>query len=250
MASLPAVSKEHVFWHAPDTGPFGPRFRDRFDFSHEVSYFEKFTPWQLEMVKEIHLFTQMFWLEQTFSSLCKQDFMQGIEKVKITLRRSDWWWNENNYPLGLNPKTGDSNVSLMHQEMAAAKKGQGGPWKLTAWGTAFLHLESLKELEIELETSEDKLDELKAIVEHAKTWRFPFRNGMVLSTEGMEVKEGSWSAPFCLWSHKCPSCGSQGLCRGVAVPPPKNCADRTRLRMQNKGPDCYSFTLKWKVANA
>jgi hypothetical protein len=104
MASLPAVSKEHVFWHAPDTGPFGPRFRDRFDFSHEVSYFEKFTPWQLEMVKEIHLFTQMFWLEQTFSSLCKQDFMEGIEKVKITLRRSDWWWNENNYPLGINPK--------------------------------------------------------------------------------------------------------------------------------------------------
>jgi hypothetical protein len=192
----------------------------------------------------------MFWLERTFIDLCKQDFMQGIEKVKITLRRGDWWWNENNCALGINPKTSDSNVNVMKHDWVAEEKGQGAPWKPTGWGSAFSHLKSLEELEMELETSEDKLDELKAIVEHAKMWRFPLKDEMVLSTEGMEVKEGSWSSPFSYWSHTCPSCGSKGLCIDTGQPHPKNCADRIRLRMLNKGPNCYSYSLKWKVVNA
>jgi len=63
----------------------------------------------MELIKEIHLFTQLFWLEQTFPIFSGSSFLQGMEKLKITIRRGDWWLNEKNVPLGINPQRRNGN---------------------------------------------------------------------------------------------------------------------------------------------
>jgi hypothetical protein len=86
---LPPVSREHVFWHSrhPKELSF-----DRYA-ENEANYFRKMKDWQVGLVREVHLFTQMFWLEGSLMRLCKHDLPQGIEKIKITVRRGDWWWS-------------------------------------------------------------------------------------------------------------------------------------------------------------
>jgi hypothetical protein len=79
---LPAINKVPVFWHAGDTGPYRNSFIDRFGFEHEEEYFSRLTSWQLKLVKEVHLITQSFWLEQTFSKLCRKEFMHSVKKVR------------------------------------------------------------------------------------------------------------------------------------------------------------------------
>ena len=75
-----------------------------------------------------------------------------------------------------------------------------------AWGSAFKHLKSIKEVEIEFETSDDKKDELLAILKWARTWKFPLDGGMLLSAEGTDVTVMSWQTPLCYWSDICPYC--------------------------------------------
>ena len=114
------------------------------------------------------------------------------------------------------------------------------------WGYAFTKLKGLKELEMELETSDDKKDELMAIVEKAKTWRFPFRDGLVLSAEGMPVSANTWQGSMYHWSNFCPYCGRPNDCE-KAEPPRKGCSERMRLRAEQKGPLCHVVSLRWKV---
>jgi hypothetical protein len=218
-------------------------------FDAEIQHFKQFQQWQLKLVREIHLFTQMYWLEQTFPIFCHQYFMQGIQKVKITIRRSDWWWNERNAPLAISPHRNDygQNVVKMLQDIATEQRGGVVSWSPGAWGSAFKHLKSLKELEIEFETSEDKKAELEAILKWAKTWRFPLNDGMVLSTEGLDVTSSSWQTPMCYWSDHCPHCGKLGRCR-LVNPVDKNCAERMKMKELGRGPTCYIYNMRWKVA--
>jgi hypothetical protein len=86
---LPPVFREHVFWH--ERNPLelqGDRFANR-----EAAYFRNMMPWQLELVKEVHLFTQMYWLEGNLVNICKKNLPVGVEKIKISIRRGDWWWS-------------------------------------------------------------------------------------------------------------------------------------------------------------
>ena len=90
---LPPITKEHVFWHPPETGPHGRFYSDRNGWEREKEMFTcRMMSWQLDLVKEIQIFSQEFWLEQHFPKFCEESFMQGIEKVKVTIRRCDWWW--------------------------------------------------------------------------------------------------------------------------------------------------------------
>lgn len=118
--------------------------------------------------------------------------MQGIEKLKITIRRGDWCWNERHSPFGINPQRGNGDAAGMRGDWEAEQRRQVIPWRKEGWGYAFGNLKSLKELEIEYETSGDKAGELGNIVEKAKTWRFPLEDGRVLSTEGLQAKESKW----------------------------------------------------------
>jgi hypothetical protein len=241
---LPAKNKEHVFWHER-----WPTHQERYtDMSggQEQVYFERFTSWQLELVKEIHLFTQLYWLEDgSFFSLTEQDFMQGIEKVKITIRRGDWWWNERNAPLGINPQRGNGNAIQMQRDWEAEKRGTVIAWRESGWGCAFGNLQGLKELEMEFETSEDKVVELGKIVEKARTWKFPLKDGKVLSTEGLEANTWKWRGPLCLWSEQCPYCFGRSNCQGMNSP----CVEKRRLRNLGLGPECTVMSLRWRVAN-
>lgn len=246
---LPAFNKEHVFFHAHDTGPYHAYYDDRFSFAQETELFvDSMQPWQLESVKAIHLFTQSFWLEQVFPQLCKEKFMQGIEKVKMTVRRCDWWWNERNHPLAINAPRGNGDTQQMTQDILTAKAGGVVPWNMEGWGGAFAHLSSLKELEIELETSDDKKDELVAIVDWAKDWKFPLGDGKVLSTDGVRPKDvWTWNGPLRFSSEQCPYCYRYSRCREVN-PPNEKCTERMRLKDLGVGPLCHVFSLRWKVA--
>jgi hypothetical protein len=229
---LPVISKEHVFWH--ERPPTFDNGRDS-TYVDELQYFRRMTPWQVESVKEIHLFMQMFLLERDLIFLCKHYFMQRIERIKITIRRGDWWWNERNAPLGICPQSGSAQNGEMLKEWEREKKGQVIPWKEGAWGYAFAELHSLKELEMEFETSEDKVEELKVILEKAKEWKFPLKNDMVLSAEGLEAETTEWRSDACYWSDTCPYCNYGRRCFDRPELEEK-CKEKLKLKEEGKGP--------------
>ena len=173
--------------------------------------------------------------------------MQGIQKLKITVRRGDWWWNERNAPLAINPKRGNGDAAQMHRDWDLERRGQINPWKEGGWGTAFGNLRSLKELEMEFETSEDKVVELEEIVEYAKTWRFPLKDGKVLSQEGLQEK-WKWRAPMCYWSPQCPYCHGAPNCRSRKLMK-EQCIEKKRLKELDLGPECTVVSLRWRVVD-
>ncbi|KAE8447675.1 hypothetical protein EG329_010481 [Mollisiaceae sp. DMI_Dod_QoI] len=270
---LPVINREHVFWHAPERGPYGYRFPDLYSLEHENWYFSLMTAWQLQLVKEVHLFTQMFWLEGQFPLLCGKEYMNNVEKLKITLRRGDWWWNESNAPLYVHPKRRILSAREMLATMSLEKtkspahNGTMEEFRDSAWGSAFKQLESLKELEIEFETSDDKKAELEAIVEWAKTWKFPMKDGLVLSADGLDVKRMVWQASMSEWSHQCPYCGNpnRAPCATIVIPEQTTgetagetteeirrqrpeCIERTRRRARGEGPTLHVISVRWKLA--
>lgn len=177
--------------------------------------------------------------------------MQGVQQLTITVRRSDWWWNERNAPLAISPKAksvqGDGDMA---REWAKEKAGEKVPWNSDYWGCAFREISGLKELVLELETVDSKVVELKEIVEKAKGWRFPMKNGTVLSSEGLEVKTTEWRSPECYWSKNfCPYCGDfESLCERNGEL--EKCKEKKLLKSQGKGPLCTIMALRWRLAKA
>ena len=172
--------------------------------------------------------------------------MQHVKNLKITIRRSDWWWNERNEPLAINPKRGKSetnfDVVAMRKDMAEEKMGKGGDveWNQRAWGVAFKELRALKGLEIEFETSEEKEGELGAIVEWARGWRFPLKEGRVLSTEGEKPVWSKWRGKVYHWSQVCPFCIQGGEEND-------KCRERKEMIERQEGPKLVLACLKWVV---
>lgn len=156
--------------------------------------------------------------------------------------------DERNAPLSICPQNGSAQNEEMTFEWEQEKRGEVIPFKKHAWGSAFAEIKNLKELEIELETSEDKVAELKAIVEKAKEWRFPLKDGIVLSAEGLGPKTMEWRGPECYWSELCPYCSRTGECWKRESFATLKCKEKGRLKAEGKGPMCTAITLKWKVA--
>ncbi len=138
----------------------------------------------------------------------------------------------------------------MHEDIAVQARGDLSLFPNNVWGSAFKNLPSLKELEIEFETSDDKKHELDTIVKWAKTWKFPLHDGRLLSTEGLDVTSSSWQSPFCYWSQRCPHCGShhRSHCYTEGRPNKEKCAERAALMGSRLGPKCYIYSIRWKVA--
>ena len=148
--------------------------------------------------------------------------------------------------MGINPWRGNGDTEGMYQDWESLKRGEVIPWRQDGWGCAFGNLHSLKELQMEFETSEDKLAELENLVEIAKAWRFPLEDGKFLSTEGLEEKKWIWRGPVCYWSPMCPYCH-----RIVGCPEAnKKCAEKRRLKARGLGPVCTVVSLRWRVADA
>ncbi|KAH8678913.1 hypothetical protein BGZ60DRAFT_402131 [Tricladium varicosporioides] len=245
-------NKEHVFWHCngpPVEGADRDALYGRWGSLDEIQYFKKLQDWQLSLVKEIHLFTQMYWLEGSFALMCQKRFMEGIERVKITIRRGDWWWNEHNKPLSITPHNhGSQYANAMLGDWKKEERGHILEFINNSWGAGFARLASLKELELEMETSDDKRDELMAIVKKAKTWRFPMGKDTVLSTEGLKEKTSTWQPADHFWSDLCPYCGN-GKCVPSQEEPLKGCVERQRLMSEGKGPLCHVVSIKWRLVS-
>ncbi|KAF5359029.1 hypothetical protein D9758_004897 [Tetrapyrgos nigripes] len=156
---LPVKANEHVFWceRAP-SGRFNPDiyFTDKTRFTEE----------QLDAIQNVHIFAQMWWLEDNhFSSLCQTDMRTQI--LHITIRHSDWWFWEQNRPLRLNER----------------------------WIASLKHIQGLKTFVLELETMERDKDQMYAIADRLKKKRIEVRDGRSLRTEGNPVVKEQWIGP-------------------------------------------------------
>ncbi|KAK6596015.1 hypothetical protein H4I95_09931 [Botrytis cinerea] len=112
-------------------------------------------------------------------------------------RRGDWWWNERNEALAINPYRGDADIHSMRGDMERSRRGEAPAWQAGKWGASLAGFPQLAVLEMEFETSEEKREELKVIVEWARTWEFPMGKRGVLSTRkhtnaraGDEMQQG------------------------------------------------------------
>lgn len=144
--------------------------------------FERMTVEQRDFVRTIHIFAQQYELEKpswsmqvlgrhaynpsSSSSSSSSDLNVDAvrpRKVIITVRFNDWWgWS------------GDTTLSM------------GEPEYGEAWREGFRAFgERLEEVQIEMETIEERKGELEEIVKGMRGWRIPF--GCV-ETEGKEGK--------------------------------------------------------------
>ncbi|CAM6103511.1 unnamed protein product [Calypogeia fissa] len=238
---LPPVKKTHAFWHAE--GP--PEESD-----DELGYFRRFQPAQLALVREIHLFTEQWWMEGELPKVFRLDILQGIEKVKITLRKGDWWWSERNAPLAITPHRSGADVRLMKEDWKREKAGEVVKWDPNCWGSAFRSLKVLKELEMEFETYDFKSKELDEIVRHAVMWRFPMADGKVLSADGIgSVRSSCWRGPPSGWA-ECPSClGREEDSEEEWEDECRFCEEMHNLK-RRPGPMLIIRSLTWRLADA
>lgn len=250
---LPATMVEHVFWH--HRGPEGT------EGNNEIAYLNRFNPETLARVKEIHMFTQQFWLDGQLPSLCRAEKMQGIEKLVITIRRGDWWNWEVNARIGINPHDGDSNIARMRSNWDAMERGEDVKWNKDGWGGSLENMKSLKELELQLEVSVDKKEELDEVLKRATKWKFPMgergfleldrcrsqpneRQGEESNKSGeMGIHMTTWQGPLCLFSSRCPSCIMvDNSC--------KTCDERWVSKENGLGPMVVMATLRYKLCSA
>lgn len=191
---LPSQLATHIFWHAPNTGPppLGTQFPNIHGHEPESAYFARLAPWQRPLVTELQLFTQMFWLDGSFAPLCASGVLPlGVVRLKITIRRGDWWWCEHNHPFMINPHRGGYLAEYI-EDVAREERGEGIPWADGAWGGALQLLPALKDLEMEFETTMDRRGELEKVVERALRWRFPMGERGVLGNGGLGMESGEW----------------------------------------------------------
>ncbi|KAF8967017.1 hypothetical protein BDZ97DRAFT_1756108 [Flammula alnicola] len=78
---------------------------------------------QQDAVANVHFFTQLYWLEGTFSEVCKIPQMRP-KHIKITIRHSDWWNWETNSPLAMRKEWSDNLKAI------EGWKGLKLSWKL------------------------------------------------------------------------------------------------------------------------
>lgn len=90
--------------------------------------------------------------------------------MTITFRHTDWWYWENNDPLGIDPfRPGRTRAAKMDNPVCVAHGVE------RAWGNQFTSIPSLKELAIEFETIMRKRVQLDAIIQRALQWKFPIQ---------------------------------------------------------------------------
>ena len=242
-------------------------------------YFRALPPDQVREVRSIHLYTQLFWLKSKLrvdaeasakAVLGRQldciRLLDQIEDLRITIRRRDWWYNEDNYPLVINPFSDETDPSgaAMRKAIKDAEDGTLQSGSSFSWSNAFLSMPRLKRLVIDFETSEDKKGELERIVAWAQTWRFPvlrerqlhtFMNlrdrpspetlrtarHAYLSAKGQPVEKMSWRGLPYHWAHSCPTC-EEPFFGGNEC---EACVRARRLISEKKGPRLFVWTVTW-----
>ena len=144
---------------------------------------------QLSAICKVHLFTQQFWLEDTWGDKRGWPFFtqkwSDLTHIKITVRHTDWWYWESAAPLAMDAK-----------RAGRAKPNDwidvSNPFEAGSWGAAFRNFQALKKFVLELETIERKKNELDKIVPHASNWQFMLGNGNVMALNESETKRNGW----------------------------------------------------------
>ncbi|PQE03778.1 hypothetical protein CJF30_00006470 [Rutstroemia sp. NJR-2017a BBW] len=244
---LPAHQFPHRFYCYREPEDLSPRL-----FNNPDVYFARLQPWQYEFVTRATFFTQMFWLEDSFPSICGNIYMQNITELKIIIRRGDWWWNERNAQLAIDPYRGEGqNFAAVNEYMKRPLEQRS--WQ--SWGAAFERMGRLRVLEMEFETSEDKRAELGRVVEWARSWEFPMGERGVLSmrkgerdqrdvgpVEYEEVRSWEWRGKTVHWSGECPYCRSHS-CRNSL----EKCREKSALKRRGEGPMLLVKCCKWTL---
>lgn len=242
---LPVVHNEHVIWGVEKSrippGSMNYLLHDR-----------HMTLSQRNAVQYVHLFTQQFWLEDWKNQW--RDFTtswpkKGPEKLRITIRHTDWWYNllGENSPLALDPK-----------RRGRARVGEwvpgDQPYESGSWGSRFENLPGLEIFEMELETIEAKRGQLDTIVEKARSWRFPSCDGNVLvMKEDEKALKSAWtgSKHFKNPNASNPPAGLQLRQGSTASFSPFKTASRVDTDSEDLRPDdaheYYVVLLTWRV---
>ncbi|KAJ7089268.1 hypothetical protein B0H15DRAFT_840194 [Mycena belliarum] len=154
----PVALNEHVFWMY--RGPPGHFASD------PGNYLEWMTPEQRAAVRRMRFVTQLFWLENRRPTVWPAGLL--VPKLAITIRHSDWWGWKNNEPLRIEePRDG--------------------------WAGWIGSVPGLQELELELETSDVKREQLEERVRVALGWTFPLAGTHVsLVHDGEEPVKSMW----------------------------------------------------------
>ena len=190
-----AVSQnEHLIYQPAKRGPPGHKPYLLFTSSTSPSSSSSFKRRSLlkhaqrARIQQVHIFAPQLWLEdwnQEWRDYCKSwsDYGYGIgcnrnehpPRLKITMRHTDWWYfllGENS-PLALDAKF----------EGRAPPRSwipDDVPFMPNSWGSRFKLLRGLQVFELELETLQQKKEELDAVVERACEWQFPLPDDRVL----------------------------------------------------------------------
>ncbi|KAI1859261.1 uncharacterized protein JN550_012070 [Neoarthrinium moseri] len=163
---------------------------------------------QRDLVRSVRFFVQLFWLEDAnapyhfWHLATATPWLRPVERLRITVRRADWWhWESNTLP-AINPFRGTAGNARMHQDMRA---GDGNhPFADRVWGLAFQHMPNLQTLVMDFETSEDLKAELDDILRWAVKWRLPLSGGRFLSAAGQPVEMMRWRGSDYHWSDYSP----------------------------------------------
>jgi hypothetical protein len=172
------------------------------------------------------------------------------------IRRGDWWWNETNTPLAIDPYGGKGHEIWVMAENMTKAVGERR-WEEGAWGAAFEKFGRLRVLEMEFETSEDKRAELERIVEWARSWEFPMGERGVLSMRKGEkkrdqrdmepekyeqVRSWEWRGKTAHWSDICPYCNVRWCQKSSG-----KCIERCQLIKRGEGPMLLVKCCKWTL---
>ncbi|KAJ5827285.1 hypothetical protein N7447_004048 [Penicillium robsamsonii] len=192
---LPPAINEHTFWFYRSP----PHVKDA---SSPLNYFHKMTPKQRAQVQHLHLFTQQYFLEDNNWSQIWDGLTLGNDepslrgecriapkKLTITLRHTDWWFWENNDPLGIDPfRPGRTRATQMGEAVSPEDAAR-------SWGNRFSSIPCLEELVIEFETIMRKRDQLDAIIQQALEWKFPMQtdNGLYLAADHKSKSAYTWA---------------------------------------------------------
>ncbi|KAF2147417.1 uncharacterized protein K452DRAFT_282416 [Aplosporella prunicola CBS 121167] len=128
--------------------------------------FAALTAKNAEGLTHVHLFTQLFWLENT-ESLSGYTRLPTFrpKKLTITIRHSDWWFWESDSPLRIRD----------------------------GWVAAFRPPPSLTELVMEFETLTRKKNQLDGILQDVVNWRFMGPDDRVFVNKPELVKRWNWT---------------------------------------------------------
>lgn len=122
-----------------------------------------------------------------------------IDKLTLRLGRTEWWtWEDPPFPGGqypqlmLDPGMKGINPGFMQHQAEQRRRGLWTGWQGDCWGAQIAEFKGLRCLELVLETFTAKKQQLDAVIECAKTWRFPMEDDCALVWDG-NVEISSWT---------------------------------------------------------